>query len=101
MRAARRLTALCSDPAPLGAPLRTVVAPYDTATPRDARLSILISPAVQPSLVFLALQGVYTRLREGIYTFRHSDQCEVPVDEVIANTASPVTAVIQSSIVGA
>jgi hypothetical protein len=89
MRAALRLTVLCPDPTPLCAPLSAVVASFDTAKPCGARFPILISPAVQPSPAFLALQEVYARLREGIYTFRHPDQGEVPVDQVIANVAPP------------
>ena len=48
-------------------------APFNAATPLVTPFVRLISVAVQPSLVFLALQRVGTRFLHGIYFFGHSD----------------------------
>jgi hypothetical protein len=64
---------LCPDPIALCPCQNTEPAPFNAATPLVTPFVRLISVAVQPSLVFLALQRVGTRFLHGIYFFGHSD----------------------------
>jgi hypothetical protein len=64
---------LCPHPIALCPYQNTELAPFDAATPLVTPFVRLISVAVQPNLVFLALERVDTRFPQGGYLFGFSD----------------------------
>jgi hypothetical protein len=72
-------TAQAPDPIALCVGVVTIFAAFNTTTPTNTRFGINILTAIQPMVVFRALQCVYARLVDGVCVVRHSNEHVISV----------------------
>jgi hypothetical protein len=77
-----------------------VVAAFDATTPNYTRFGNDILSAIQPVVVYRALQGVCARLLDGVRVVRISHEHVVSGGGVISNATSYVTAMVRGSVPG-
>jgi hypothetical protein len=78
----------------------TVVAALDGATPTNTRWGTTILSAIQPVVVFRALDRVHAGFVDRVRVLRHSDKHVISIGRVISNTATFKAAMVRHLVVG-